>query len=202
VLEVAIFAVVMLNNLLEHHIVLASKSPRRHELLRGLGIEFEIRTRDTDESFSNQLKNEGIALFLAEVKAKAMTDSMQDNELIITADTIVCLGEEVLNKPQSADEAHHMLRMLSGRMHRVYTGVCLMSHEKEQLFYDETRVYFRELSDAEIRYYVENYKPFDKAGSYGAQEWMGYVGIERIEGSYFNVMGLPVHKLYTELLRF
>jgi septum formation protein len=192
----------MLNQQIDHHIVLASKSPRRHELLRGLGIAFEIRTRDTDESFADQLQNEEIALFLAEVKAKAMTDSMQDNELIITADTIVCLDEEVLNKPQSADEAHHMLRMLSGRMHRVYTGVCLMSYEKHQLFYDETRVYFRELSDEEIRYYVENYKPFDKAGSYGAQEWMGYVGVERIEGSYFNVMGLPVHKLYAELLRF
>lgn len=192
----------MLNQLLKKRIVLASKSPRRHELLRGLGIEFEIRTRHTDESFSNQLKNEEIALFLAEVKAKAMVDSMQGNELIITADTIVCLRDDVLNKPQSAEDAHHMLRMLSGKMHRVYTGVCLMSPEKQELFYDETRVFFRDLSDEEIRYYVENYRPYDKAGSYGAQEWMGYVGVERIEGSYFNVMGLPVHKLYAELLRF
>lgn len=192
----------MLENSLPYSIVLASKSPRRHELLRGLGLDFEIRTRDTDESFSLDLKKEEIALFLAKVKADAMADTLQENELIITADTIVCLGDEVLNKPQSSEEAREMLRKLSGTMHRVYTGICLMSSEKQQLFYDETRVFFRYLSDDEIRYYVEKYKPYDKAGAYGAQEWMGYVGIERIEGSYFNVMGLPVHKLYSELQRF
>lgn len=192
----------MIEGKLKHKIVLASKSPRRHELLRGLGIEFEIRTRDTDESFDPTMKLEEIALFLADVKAKAMVDTLGENELIITADTIVCLDDIVLNKPQSAEEACEMLRTLSGRMHKVFTGVSLMSTQKQQLFYDETNVFFRDLSDDEIRYYVENYHPYDKAGSYGAQEWMGYVGVERIEGSYFNVMGLPVHKLYTELMAF
>lgn len=192
----------MLSSILNYNIVLGSKSPRRHELLRGLGIEFEIRTRDTDESFDPSMQLEEIALFLADVKARAISDTIRHDELLITADTIVCLGDEVLNKPQSADEAHQMLRMLSGKMHRVYTGVSLMTSEKQKLFYDETKVFFRELSDDEIVYYVEKYKPYDKAGSYGAQEWMGFVGVERIEGSYFNVMGLPVHKLYTELLEF
>ncbi len=187
---------------LPYHFVLASKSPRRHELLSGLGLDFEIRTRNTDESFGTELANEEIALFLAEVKAHAMRDTLKKDELIITADTIVCLGDKVLNKPSDADEAHAMLRTLSGKMHKVFTGVCLMTAEKQQLFFDETRVFFRHLKDDEISYYVENYRPYDKAGSYGAQEWMGYVGVERIEGSYFNVMGLPVHKLYAELMAF
>ncbi len=192
----------MLENALPYSVVLASKSPRRHELMRGLGIDFEIRTRDIDESFDPAIRLGEIALFLAEIKAKAMADTLRNNELIITADTIVCLGDQVLNKPQSPAEAYEMLRALSGNMHSVFTGVCLLSAEKQALFYDETRVYFRNLSDEEIRYYVEKFSPFDKAGAYGAQEWMGYVGIERIEGSYFNVMGLPVHKLYLELQRF
>lgn len=192
----------MLEKLVSYKIVLGSKSPRRHQLLRDLGLEFEIRTRDTDESFDSAMQLEEIALFLADVKARAISDTIRHDELLITADTIVCLGEEVLNKPQSAEEAHQMLRMLSGKMHRVYTGVSLMTTEKQKLFYDETKVFFRELSDDEIVYYVEKYQPFDKAGSYGAQEWMGFVGVERIEGSYFNVMGLPVHKFYTELLEF
>lgn len=192
----------MLENKVVYKIVLGSKSPRRQQLLQDLGLEFEIRTRDTDESFDPAMQLEEIALFLADVKARAISDTIRHDELLITADTIVCLGDEVLNKPQSADEAHQMLRMLSGKMHRVYTGVSLMTSEKQKLFYDETKVFFRELSDDEIVYYVEKYQPYDKAGSYGAQEWMGFVGVERIEGSYFNVMGLPVHKLYTELLEF
>lgn len=192
----------MLSELLKYHIVLASKSPRRQQLLNGLGVEFEIRTRDTDETFSNTLHNEQIALYLAEIKAQAMSDTLKPGELIITADTIVCLGNEVLNKPADEAEACKMLKALSGQMHRVYTGVCLTTREKQRLFFDETKVFFRNLTEEEIAYYVENYRPYDKAGSYGAQEWMGYVGVERIEGSYFNVMGLPVHKLYTELLNF
>jgi septum formation protein len=192
----------MLSELLKYRLVLASKSPRRQQLLKGLGVEFEIRTRDTDESFSNALQNEEIALYLAEVKADAMSDTLKTGELIVTADTIVCLGNEVLNKPSDAEEACKMLKALSGQMHRVYTGVCLTTLEKQRLFFDETKVFFRNLTEEEIAYYVENYRPYDKAGSYGAQEWMGYVGVERIEGSYFNVMGLPVHKLYTELLNF
>ncbi len=192
----------MLEKLVAYKIVLASKSPRRQQLLRDLGLEFEIRTRDTDEGFDSSMKNEEIALYLAGVKARAISDTIGHNELIITADTIVCLGDEVLNKPQTVQEAQQMLRMLSGKMHRVFTGVSLLTSENQKLFYDETKVFFRELSEKEIVYYVEKYRPFDKAGSYGAQEWMGFVGVERIEGSYFNVMGLPVHKLYTELLQF
>jgi septum formation protein len=148
------------------------------------------------------IKNEAIALHLAEKKAQAFNGDLQPAELLITADTIVVAGNHVLNKPGNVEEAHTMLRFLSGRMHKVYTGVCLKTLEKQVLFYDETKVFFRDLTDTEIAFYVENYKPFDKAGSYGAQEWLGYVGVERIEGSYFNVMGLPVHKLYMELSKF
>lgn len=192
----------MLSNLSKYRITLASRSPRRQFLLRELGIDFEVRTKETEEDFGNHLQNEAVALHLAEKKALAFEDDIQPDELIITADTIVVAENHVINKPENVTEAHAMLRFLSGKMHQVYTGVCIKSKEKQVLFYDETKVFFRELTDAEIAFYVENYKPFDKAGSYGAQEWMGYVGVERIEGSYFNVMGLPVHKLYLELQQF
>lgn len=190
----------ILKSIDQYHIILASKSPRRQELLRGMGLEFEIRVRDTEEGFDPAMPQEEIAPYLAGKKAAAFDADLKPGELLITADTIVCIGDVVLNKPQSKEEAHAMLRELSGQMHRVYTGVCLTTTEKQRRFCDETKVFFRDLADEEIAYYVENYRPFDKAGSYGAQEWMGYVGVERIEGSYFNVMGLPVHKLYTELM--
>lgn len=192
----------MLQKIIRKKIVLGSKSPRRQQLLKELGLDFEIRTRDTDESFDSNLKPEDIAMNLARIKAEAIADTLSPDELLITSDTIVCLNNEVLNKPANSEEAHAMLRKLSGKMHRVYTGVCLQSTEKQQVFVDETRVFFRELNDAEITYYVKQYQPFDKAGAYGAQEWIGYIGVERIEGSYFNVMGLPLHKLYLQLKRF
>jgi len=192
----------MLQNLNKYRIILASRSPRRQFLVKELGLKFEVKTKETEEDFHLHLQNEHIALHLAEKKALAFEQDLQENELIITADTIVVAENRVINKPESVEEAHAMLRFLSGKMHRVYTGVCIKSKEKQVLFYDETKVFFRELTDTEIAFYVENYKPFDKAGSYGAQEWMGYVGVERIEGSYFNVMGLPVHKLYLELQQF
>lgn len=192
----------MLQQIIRKKIILGSKSPRRQQLLKELGLEYEIRTRNTDESFSPELQNEEIALHLAKIKAAAIADTLSPEELLITADTIVCLENEVLNKPATAEEAQEMLGKLSGNMHRVYTGVCLMSAEKQTAFYDETKVFFRALTPAEIAYYVQHHKPFDKAGAYGAQEWMGYIGVERIEGSYFNVMGLPLHKLYLELQDF
>jgi septum formation protein len=192
----------MLKNLDKYKLVLASKSPRRQMLLKELGLDFSLRTKDTNENFSEELAADQIAEHLAHRKAEAFKNEMADDELIITADTIVVADNKVLNKPETVEEAHSMLRFLSGKMHRVYTGVCLLSKNKMSCFTDETKVYFREFTDSEIAFYVENYKPFDKAGSYGAQEWLGYVGVERIEGSYFNVMGLPVHKLYLELQQF
>jgi septum formation protein len=192
----------MLDNLSKYNIILASKSPRRQMLLKELGLSFTIKTKDTEEDFSDHLIGEEIALHLAEKKAHAFDNEMSPNDLIITADTIVVAEGKVLNKPANASEAKEMLRFLSGKMHLVFTGVCLHSKEKTTCFTDETKVFFRPLSETEIDFYVENYQPFDKAGSYGAQEWMGYVGVERIEGSYFNVMGLPVHKLYLELAGF
>lgn len=187
---------------LRYQLILGSRSPRRHHLLEGLGVPFSVRTRDTNEDFDPTMPQIEIAPYLAKKKADALRAELSPGELLITADTIVCLGDEVLNKPGSEQEARDMLRQLSGQMHRVYTGVCLSTAAKQRAFVDETKVFFRSLTEDEIAYYVANYKPFDKAGAYGAQEWMGYVGVERIEGSYFNVMGLPVHKLYTELMRF
>lgn len=192
----------MYEKLAAYNIILGSKSPRRQELLRGLGLTFTVKTKSTSESFDSAMEQVQIAPFLARKKAAAFDGELAKNDLLITADTIVCLGSRVLNKPESAEEAHQMLSDLSGKMHRVYTGVCLRTLEKEHSFVSETKVYFKELTSGEIDYYITHYKPYDKAGSYGAQEWMGYIAIERLEGSYFNVMGLPVHKLYRELMQF
>lgn len=192
----------MFETLSAYNIILGSQSPRRQSLLEGLGVTFSVKSKPTSESFDPEMDKAEIAPFLARKKAAAFEGELAKNDLLITADTIVCLGEHILNKPESAEEAHQMLSDLSGKMHRVFTGVCLKSVEKEYSFVDETRVYFKPLTSEEIKYYVAQYKPFDKAGAYGAQEWMGYIAIERLEGSYFNVMGLPVHKLYHELMRF
>ncbi|QHL86389.1 septum formation protein Maf [Nibribacter ruber] len=187
---------------LDKTVILASNSPRRKELLTNLGIPFEVRIKEVDETYSPDLVKAEVAEFLAAHKATAYQEDLLPNEVLITADTIVCLDDKVLNKPYDHAEATRMLNHLSGRSHEVYTGVCLMSSEKSLVFSDVTTVHFRELTREEIDFYINNYKPFDKAGSYGAQDWLGMVGIERIEGSYFNVMGLPVHRLYEELLKF
>jgi len=194
----------MLHENLKHYkIILASKSPRRQFLLKELGIDFKIDiSQSIDEDFPHNLKAEEIALFLAEEKAKAFEGKLADNEVVITADTIVWINNHVLNKPQSHNEAISMLKKLSGNMHQVLTGVCLFSNFKKKTFFANTNVFFKVLTDSEIEFYLQNFKPFDKAGSYGIQEWIGYIGIERIEGSYFNVMGLPVQKLYAELNQF
>lgn len=187
---------------LDTEIILASASPRRRQLLAGLDIEFDVKTKNTEESFDKNTPVQEIPCLLAQRKARAFASEMQKNQLIIAADTIVSIGNEVLNKPLNEIEAQIMLQKLSGQCHEVITGVCLLALHKEVVFFDITQVYFKNLSPEEIIYYVQKYKPYDKAGSYGAQEWLGMVAIERIEGSYFNVMGLPVHKLYEELKNF
>ena len=183
-------------------IVLASKSPRRRELLAGLELEFTVESKDVEEIYPEGMPAEEIPVYLAQLKAAPYQGELDDNTLVITSDTIVLLNGEVLGKPTDADDAIAMLGKLSGAMHQVITGVCLTSALKTQSFSTTTNVYFRHLSAEEISFYVRTYKPFDKAGSYGIQEWIGYAAIERIEGSYFNVMGLPVQRLYQELLAF
>ena len=187
-------------NLINKKIILASKSPRRQELLRGLGIPFEIRTKEIDEDFPNTIDASDVASFLAQKKAEAFELSI--DEILITSDTAVLLTNRILNKPQNTEEAIEMLKSLSGKTHKVCTGVCIKSIEKEVLFSDFTSVTYKQLSTDEIEYYIKQFKPFDKAGSYGIQEWIGFIGIEKIEGCYYNVMGLPLSKLYQELLDF
>ncbi len=205
----------------KYNIILASKSPRRQFLLKGLGLDFEIRTKDTDESFPKKLKGGQIAIYLSKKKAEAFKNELKPNDLLITADTIVWINNKVLNKPADHAEAVKMLKMLSGKMHVVYTGVCIgclspfqggaltealrasrAGDVKLHAFTVSTKVFFKKLSSQEIDFYVTNYKPYDKAGAYGAQEWIGYVGVEKIIGSYFNVMGLPVKELYEALMKY
>jgi len=185
-----------------YKIILASNSPRRKELLGGLGLKFEVRTlQGIDESFPQDLKGEDIPKYISGQKAKAYRATMADDELIITADTIVYVDGEVLGKPKDAADAKRMFHLMSGRKHEVITGVSIVTKEKTVQFATTTIVSFAELTDEEIDFYITNYKPFDKAGAYGIQEWIGYIGITGIEGSYFNVVGLPVQRLYTELKR-
>jgi septum formation protein len=187
---------------ISHNIILASKSPRRQNLLKELGFDFEIKSKEIEELYPPELKRENVAVFLSELKASAFVDDLDTNDLVITSDTIVCLGEEVIGKPKDREDAINMLGKLSGNKHEVITAVTLLSKEKQHTFYEETAVYFKTLTAPEIEYYVDNYQPFDKAGSYGIQEWIGYIGIEKIIGSYFNVMGLPVKRVYEELISF
>lgn len=192
----------MLNNLNDYQIILASQSPRRHQMLRELGVSFEIKTREVDEIYPEGLRPEEVPLYLAELKSKAFEKDMESNQLVITADTIVCVDDWILGKPVDRTDAFNMLKALSGRSHQVISGVCLQSVEKKVSFSTITHVHFKVLSDEEINYYIENYKPFDKAGAYGIQEWIGFIGIDGIEGSYFNVVGLPIQRLYQELSKF
>lgn len=190
----------MLENLNKYKVVLASNSPRRKELLSGLGIEYEVKTlADVDESFPEGLDGVEIPAYIARAKADAYRQVMQENELVITADTIVWLDGEVMGKPVDEEDARRMLRALSGKTHQVITGVCLTTVGYQKTFATVTDVTFAAMTDDEIDYYVTHYRPMDKAGSYGIQEWIGFVGVERIEGSYFNVVGMPIQRLYTEL---
>ena len=192
-----------MKNLLSHKIILASNSPRRKELLAGLDVQFEVRVlKGIDESYPATLPTAEIAEYIAQKKASAYRETIAADELVITADTIVVLGDEVLGKPKDAADARRMLRELSGQTHQVITGVVLTTKERQEHFSVVSNVTFKELTDDEIDYYVETYKPMDKAGAYGIQEWIGYVGVTRLEGSYFNVMGLPVQRIYEALRRF
>jgi septum formation protein len=186
-----------------YHIILASNSPRRKELLAGLDIPFDVRVLDgIDESYPDTLPTKEIAGFISKKKADAYRQTMKDDELIITADTIVVLGQEVMGKPRDVEEARRMLRALSGKTHQVITGVCITTKARQLDFSVETDVTFKTLTDEEICYYIEHYRPFDKAGAYGIQEWIGHIGVTGIKGSYFNVMGLPVQRIYEALKDF
>lgn len=184
--------------MLARPLILASSSPRRQYLMKEAGFEFSIEKPDVDESFPASMPVDQVAKYLAAKKAEYFRPNIH-NEIVVTADTVVIIFDKILNKPADKKEACEMLTILSGRTHLVMTGVCILSKEKEKSFDDTTEVTFQSLTKDEIEFYVDNYKPFDKAGSYGAQDWIGMIAIEKITGSYFNVMGLPIHKVYQHL---
>jgi septum formation protein len=187
----------------KYHIILASNSPRRRELLSGLDLDFEVKVLpDIEENYPETLATQDIPVYIATEKAAAYKDLISEHDLIITADTVVVLGDEVLGKPESLDDAKRMLYELSGNTHQVITGVCLMTCTRQRSFSVTTDVTFKQLTEAEMDYYVEKYQPLDKAGAYGIQEWIGYIGVTGLNGSYFNVMGLPVQRIYNELMDF
>lgn len=195
----------MFENLKGYKIILASKSPRRKHLFEGLNLPFEVVVHEVPEVFPESMPIRDIPVHLAKLKAEPVLTEQKDKEtpfLVITADTIVWINGEILGKPLDRDHAAEMLRKLSGKKHLVVTGVCLTSLGKQVSFSSVTEVHFKELSGDEIEYYLDKYHPYDKAGAYGVQEWIGYIAIDRIKGSYFNVMGLPVGRLYEELKRF
>lgn len=182
-------------------IILASQSPRRKELLGQLDLPFEVRTQDVDESFPATFRPEAAAVYIAEKKAHSFLDKLH-SELLIAADTLVAINGEIFGKPKDRDDAVRMLRLLSGNVHEVITGVALLHQKKIYSFFEKTLVYFKQLTDEQIAYYIDTYQPYDKAGAYGIQEWIGMVGVEKIEGSYNNVVGLPTARLYHEIDNF
>jgi len=184
----------------KYNVILASKSPRRQQFFKDLDIPFTIQLKEVEEVYPSTLEGTAITDFLADLKSKPFTD-LKENDLLITSDTIVWLDDKALGKPKDKIDAIKILQELSGKMHQVITSVSIKGKNFQTLFNDTTNVYFKNLTVDEIHYYVENHKPYDKAGSYGIQEWIGFIGIEKIEGSYFNVMGLPVQKLYKELIK-
>ena len=195
--------VATLDKLKRYRIILASASPRRKELLSKLDIDFTVKVlHDVDESFPASLSVVQVPQYISRKKADAYRQEMQENDMVITADTVVAVGRRILGKPKSAEEARTMLKLLSDRYHRVVTGVTIMTAKRTETFATVSRVRFTRLNDEEIDYYISKYKPFDKAGAYGIQEWIGMVGITELNGSYFNVMGLPVQRLYQELKKF
>lgn len=185
-----------------HTIILASGSPRRQQFLKDLDLDFEIRLKEVEEIYPEGLEAEEITNFLAELKANAFEGELKENEILITSDTIVWFDNKALGKPKNYDDAFQILKSLSGNTHDVITSVCIKTIVNTDVFYELTTVTFNELSDEAIHYYLEKYKPYDKAGAYGIQEWIGFIGVSRIEGSYANVMGLPVDKVYSYLTNF
>ncbi len=183
-------------------IILASKSPRRSQLLKEAGFNFEVKTKEVEESYPSDLPIEDVAAYLARKKARASKDFIQNGEIILAADSIVVLGDTIYGKPEDDEDAYQTLKRLSGKIHKVITGVCLLSEEKITSFSSVSKVHMMELTDEEIEYYIEKYQPYDKAGSYAIQEWIGLCKISRIEGTYSNIMGLPVDVVYKELMRF
>ncbi len=189
--------------LADYRLILASASPRRRQLMEEAGLKFSLAQKfECDESYPDTLPAAEVAAYLSALKSNAYPEALGEGDILVTADTTVVVGERVLGKPADRAEAYDMLRAMSGRSHKVFTGVTLRSKQTQRTFSVETDVCFREISDEEIFYYIDNFRPYDKAGAYGIQEWIGYVAIERIEGSFYNVMGLPVQRLYTELLSF
>ena len=186
-------------SLKDYNIILASGSPRRQEFFKELGMDFSIEVREIEETFPKDLKRSGITDYLAQLKASAF-DDLSKNDIVITSDTIVWKNDEAIGKPKDVGDARRMLQNLSGEMHEVITSVCFTGKKFQKTINDTTKVWFKVLSDAEINYYLTKYKPFDKAGSYGVQEWIGYIAIDKLEGSYFNVMGLPTHLVYKALM--
>ncbi len=179
-------------------LIVASNSPRRQELMRQAGFEFDVFTLDVDEAVEEAMPAMDVALFLAQKKNKAYRQQLA-SEVVLTADTVVVCDGEMLGKPKNAEDARRMLRMLCGGVHEVVSGVCISSADRQVAFDDTTHVYFKAVSDQEIDYYIDSYRPFDKAGAYGIQEWIGMIAIDKIEGSYYNVVGLPIHKVYAQL---
>jgi len=192
----------MLNDKLKNYnIILASSSPRRQQFLRDLGLQFTVQTIDIEEVYPKYLHGNEITSFLAELKANAFEDEMNEKDILITADTIVRFSGKILGKPKDAIDAKNMLKELSGQHHEVITSICIKTTKASKIINDTTIVYFEKLSDEEIDYYIDSFKPFDKAGSYGIQEWIGFIGVRKIEGNYTTVMGFPVHKFYKEMMK-
>ena len=190
------------NRLKSKNLILASGSPRRQELLKSLGVPFEIRIKEIDEVYPKHLKKSEISDYLAQLKSNAFVEKLNPKDLLITSDTIVWYHNMALGKPKSKDDAFQMLQKLSGKTHEVITSVCIKSLQKEDIFNCITKVTIKELSSEEIQFYIDNYNPMDKAGAYGIQDWIGQIGVTKIEGSYYNVMGFPIHKIYSQLLKF
>jgi len=183
-------------------IILGSNSPRREQLFKELGLKFQVMAKDVDETIPTQFRREDIAMFLARKKALAFKTEVHESGIVVTADTLVAVDDLILGKPTDVKDAERMLKLLSGRRHQVITGVCIMSNRKSESFFVKTDVSFKVLRDEEIKYYIETCKPLDKAGAYGIQEWIGMIGVDYIQGSFYNVMGLPVKELYENLMRF
>lgn len=189
------------DKLKQYNVILASGSPRRQQFFKDLDLDFEIRIKEIDEIYPENLKEAQITNYLAELKSSAFDGEIADNEIVITSDTLVWLNDKALGKPKDYNDAFEILKSISNATHQVFTSVCFATKTSKKIIFDETKVTFKELKDSEIHYYLENYKPFDKAGAYGIQEWIGLIGITKIEGSYSNVVGLPTEKVYDFLLK-